>query len=238
MFEKLSAAAAAATAGEKETVNSQTHGGRKTCGVGHDHGTDALNKVTGRHLGKYFKGAGGLGRDPAGEGLLREPTGEGLPRDSTGAGLGRDCTGTETLRNSTGEEPERAGRRGLPPSGEGRREGEEEAEEEEEEEEKALVLLGQCERDCLSAIEIDAVDKKAHFRLARCREMRRRCRREGLAAALGEEKDVEQERRYFRWAGIRWCDIWGCGDRTGYSEGKKNNANKKKRDKCIDYMMQ
>ena len=84
----------------------------------------------------------------------------------------------------------RAGRRALPLGEEERRK-----EREEEEEEKALALLERCESDCLSAIEIDAADKKAHFRLARCREMRRRCRRQGLAAALGEENGLEQERR-------------------------------------------
>lgn len=42
-----------------------------------------------------------------------------------------------------------------------------------------LPLLAQCETDCLGAIEVDPTDKKAMFRLAKCRDLRRqeRCRR-------------------------------------------------------------
>lgn len=49
---------------------------------------------------------------------------------------------------------------------------------------RALELLAQCESDCQMAIEFDARDKKAMFRLTRCRELRERCRRGGLAACV------------------------------------------------------
>ncbi|CAM9952108.1 unnamed protein product, partial [Ectocarpus sp. 8 AP-2014] len=49
--------------------------------------------------------------------------------------------------------------------------------------ELSLTLLEECESDCLRAIEIDAGDKKARLRLDKCRELRRRCYRGGLASA-------------------------------------------------------
>lgn len=49
--------------------------------------------------------------------------------------------------------------------------------------ESSLALLEDCESDCLKAIEVDAGDKKARLRLERCRDLRRRCYRGGLAAA-------------------------------------------------------
>lgn len=49
--------------------------------------------------------------------------------------------------------------------------------------ELSLALLEGCEGDCLKAIEVDAGDKKARLRLDRCRELRRRCYRTGLASA-------------------------------------------------------
>lgn len=63
-------------------------------------------------------------------------------------------------------------------------------------EQRAIALLDQCEEDCLKAIEVNATDKKALFRLAKCREIRKRCRRGGMAAA-SSGSDTEQERRYF-----------------------------------------
>ena len=48
--------------------------------------------------------------------------------------------------------------------------------------ESSLALLEECESDCLKAIEVDAGDKKARLRLDRCRDLRRRCYRGGLAA--------------------------------------------------------
>lgn len=47
----------------------------------------------------------------------------------------------------------------------------------------SLALLEECESDCLRAIEVDAGDKKARLRLDKCRELRRRCYRGGLASA-------------------------------------------------------
>ncbi|CAN0565746.1 unnamed protein product, partial [Ectocarpus sp. 12 AP-2014] len=49
--------------------------------------------------------------------------------------------------------------------------------------ELSLALLEECESDCLRAIEVDASDKKARLRLDKCRELRRRCYRGGLASA-------------------------------------------------------
>ncbi|CAN0140093.1 unnamed protein product [Ectocarpus sp. 6 AP-2014] len=49
--------------------------------------------------------------------------------------------------------------------------------------ELSLALLEECESDCLRAIEVDAGDKKARLRLDKCRELRRRCYRGGLASA-------------------------------------------------------
>lgn len=63
-------------------------------------------------------------------------------------------------------------------------------------EQRAIALLDQCEEDCLRAIEVNATDKKALFRLAKCREIRRRCRRGGMATA-SSGSDTEQERRYY-----------------------------------------
>ncbi|CAM9216799.1 unnamed protein product, partial [Scytosiphon promiscuus] len=55
--------------------------------------------------------------------------------------------------------------------------------------ESSLALLNGCESDCLQAIEVDASDKKARLRLDRCRALRRRCCRGGLAAAVeGKER--------------------------------------------------
>lgn len=56
-----------------------------------------------------------------------------------------------------------------------------------------LALLERCESDCLSAIELDALDKKAHFRLARCREMRRRCCKGEVAASVQGEGAEHKE---------------------------------------------
>lgn len=63
-------------------------------------------------------------------------------------------------------------------------------------EQRAIALLDQCEEDCLRAIEVNATDKKALFRLAKCQEIRKRCRRGGMAAACNGS-DTVQERRYF-----------------------------------------
>lgn len=49
---------------------------------------------------------------------------------------------------------------------------------------RALEFLAQCESDCQMAIEFDGRDKKAMFRLTRCRELRERCQRGGLAACV------------------------------------------------------
>ncbi|CAN0296867.1 unnamed protein product, partial [Ectocarpus sp. 13 AM-2016] len=49
--------------------------------------------------------------------------------------------------------------------------------------ELSLALLEECESDCLRAIEVDSDDKKARLRLDKCRELRRRCYRGGLASA-------------------------------------------------------
>lgn len=49
--------------------------------------------------------------------------------------------------------------------------------------ESSLALLEGCESDCLKAIEVDAGDKKARLRLDKCRDLRRRCYRGGLASA-------------------------------------------------------
>ena len=54
--------------------------------------------------------------------------------------------------------------------------------------ESSLALLEGCESDCLKAMEVDNGDKKARLRLDKCRDLRRRCYRGGLAsAAAGKE---------------------------------------------------
>lgn len=66
----------------------------------------------------------------------------------------------------------------------------ERAAEDEVERDEARLLLKQCEEDCLRAIEFDGGDKKARFRLTRCRELKDRCRRGGLRACVDKDRVV------------------------------------------------
>lgn len=62
------------------------------------------------------------------------------------------------------------------------------------EEMHAASLLEQCEDDCLSAIQMDAGDKKAQFRLARCREMRRKWHHGTFSGVVDKRKAKEEQR--------------------------------------------
>ncbi|CBJ31698.1 conserved unknown protein [Ectocarpus siliculosus] len=79
--------------------------------------------------------------------------------------------------------PTPSGRRRRVSPGRERRTQEEETDDVRRSLELSLALLEECESDCLRAIEVDAGDKKARLRLDKCRELRRRCYRGGLASA-------------------------------------------------------
>lgn len=71
------------------------------------------------------------------------------------------------------------------------------SEEAEREELQTFDLLARCEEDCLAAIAVDPGDKKACFRLAKCRDFQRRwrLRRDVGGAASVDGGDAEQDRR-------------------------------------------
>lgn len=119
----------------------------------------------------------------AGEATTRNGSGGTLPRRSSVGGSDICSVDLQSQKASAAnEQPGRAGDPSLPPAKENRP-GMEEVDDARQALELSLALLEGCESDCLKAIEVDAGDKKACLRLERCRELRRRCYRTGLASA-------------------------------------------------------
>lgn len=103
-----------------------------------------------------------------------------------------------------------SGQSPLPGEGNGRRV--EEIDDARQALELSIALLEGCERDCLKAIEVNAGDKKARLRLNRCRELRRRCYRTGLASAAVDTEGrstgySRQDERYITRATCRYLEL-------------------------------
>eukprot|EP00903_Cladosiphon_okamuranus_P015379 g14205.t1 len=102
---------------------------------------------------------------------------------STGGGTSGTNTGSGDRQQTENGSATGEGNKALSFGGAGERRRLKEAESTRFALESSFALLEECESDCLKAIEVDAGDKKARLRLERCRDLRRRCYRGGLAAA-------------------------------------------------------